>query len=142
VAGDGSSPSVAGFSIEAQQRGAETRAAEETQPVEIGLEIHHQEVVEARRTRPAAASQHDMGFSTRTPLVAVRCRPSSRPSHPVPDGMFTAPGLPENHPFILSRHGTLYMETPLLIGRAGIPFCAALFIGNVVSVALLNWLVP
>ena len=36
----------------------------------------------------------------------------------------------------------LYVQTPLLMGRAGIPFWAALFIGNVASVLLLNWLVP
>jgi hypothetical protein len=35
-----------------------------------------------------------------------------------------------------------YVQTPLLIGRAGLPFWAALFIGNAVSVVLLNWLVP
>ena len=36
----------------------------------------------------------------------------------------------------------LWVQTPLLIGRAGLPFWLALFIGNVVSVLLLNWLVP
>jgi uncharacterized protein len=36
----------------------------------------------------------------------------------------------------------LSVQTPLLIGRAGLPFAAALFIGNVVSVILLNYLVP
>jgi antibiotic biosynthesis monooxygenase (ABM) superfamily enzyme len=34
------------------------------------------------------------------------------------------------------------VQTPLLIGKAGLPFWLALFIGNVVSVLLLNWLVP
>ncbi len=34
------------------------------------------------------------------------------------------------------------VQGPLLIGRAGLPFWLALFIGNVVSVILLNWLVP
>ena len=36
----------------------------------------------------------------------------------------------------------LYVQTPLLIGWAGLPFWAALFLGNVASVLLLNWLVP
>ncbi len=36
----------------------------------------------------------------------------------------------------------LWVQTPLLIGRIGLPFWLALFIGNVVSVTLLNWLVP
>jgi hypothetical protein len=36
----------------------------------------------------------------------------------------------------------LFVQTPLLMGRAGLPFWLALFIGNVVSVLLLNWLVP
>ena len=35
-----------------------------------------------------------------------------------------------------------FVQTPLLTGRAGIPFPAALFIGNVVSIVLLNYLVP
>jgi antibiotic biosynthesis monooxygenase (ABM) superfamily enzyme len=35
-----------------------------------------------------------------------------------------------------------WVQTPLLMGRAGLPFWLALFIGNVVSVLLLNWLVP
>jgi antibiotic biosynthesis monooxygenase (ABM) superfamily enzyme len=34
------------------------------------------------------------------------------------------------------------VQTPLLIGRAGLPFPIALFIGNVISVVLLNYLVP
>lgn len=37
--------------------------------------------------------------------------------------------------------GTL-VQTPLLSGKAGLSFPIALFIGNVVSVVLLNWLVP
>ena len=36
----------------------------------------------------------------------------------------------------------LWVQTPLLMGKAGLPFWLALFIGNVVSVLLLNWLVP
>ena len=36
----------------------------------------------------------------------------------------------------------ILVQTPLLIGRAGLPFAIALFIGNVVSVVLLNYLVP
>ena len=35
-----------------------------------------------------------------------------------------------------------YVQTPFLMGWAGLPFWAALFIGNVASVVLLNWLVP
>ena len=35
-----------------------------------------------------------------------------------------------------------FVQTPLLTGRAGIPFPVALFVGNVVSIALLNYLVP
>ena len=36
----------------------------------------------------------------------------------------------------------LTVQTPLLTGRAGLPFAVALFIGNVASVLLLNYLVP
>ena len=36
----------------------------------------------------------------------------------------------------------LWVQTPLLMGRARLPFWFALFIGNVISVLLLNWLVP
>jgi antibiotic biosynthesis monooxygenase (ABM) superfamily enzyme len=36
----------------------------------------------------------------------------------------------------------LWVQTPLLIGRAALPFAIALFIGNVTSVILLNYLVP
>ena len=35
-----------------------------------------------------------------------------------------------------------WVQTPILMGRVGLPFWLALFIGNVVSVLLLNWLVP
>lgn len=35
-----------------------------------------------------------------------------------------------------------WVQTPVLMGKAGLPFWLALFIGNVVSVLLLNWLVP
>jgi uncharacterized protein len=35
-----------------------------------------------------------------------------------------------------------WVQTPVLMGRVGLPFWFALFIGNVVSVLLLNWLVP
>lgn len=34
------------------------------------------------------------------------------------------------------------VQTPLLIGRVGMPFWLALFVGNVASVVLLSWLVP
>jgi antibiotic biosynthesis monooxygenase (ABM) superfamily enzyme len=36
----------------------------------------------------------------------------------------------------------IWVQTPFLIGKAGLPFWLALFIGNVVSVLLLSWLVP
>jgi uncharacterized protein len=36
----------------------------------------------------------------------------------------------------------LWVQTPLLMARIGLPFWLALFIGNVISVVLLNWLVP
>jgi uncharacterized protein len=36
----------------------------------------------------------------------------------------------------------LWVQTPLLTGRAALPFAIALFIGNVTSVILLNYLVP
>jgi len=35
-----------------------------------------------------------------------------------------------------------FVQAPLLADRAGLPFAAALFIGNVVSIVLLNYLVP
>ena len=35
-----------------------------------------------------------------------------------------------------------FVQAPFLIGRAGIAFPIALFIGNVVSILLLNYLVP
>ena len=35
-----------------------------------------------------------------------------------------------------------WVQTPVLMGKAGLPFWLALFIGNVVSVLLLNWLLP
>ena len=36
----------------------------------------------------------------------------------------------------------VWVQTPVLMGKAGLPFWLALFIGNIVSVLLLNWLVP
>ncbi len=35
-----------------------------------------------------------------------------------------------------------YVQTPLLMGWAAIPFFLALFIGNVASIVVMNWLVP
>ena len=35
-----------------------------------------------------------------------------------------------------------WVQTPLLMQRAKMPFWLVLFIGNVVSIILLNWLVP
>ena len=36
----------------------------------------------------------------------------------------------------------MWVQTPILMKQAHVPFFAALFIGNIVSVLLLNWLVP
>ena len=36
----------------------------------------------------------------------------------------------------------IWVQAPVLMGKAGLPFWLALFIGNVASVLLLNWLVP
>jgi antibiotic biosynthesis monooxygenase (ABM) superfamily enzyme len=36
----------------------------------------------------------------------------------------------------------VWVQTPILMRQVGLPFWLALFIGNVVSVLLLNWLVP
>jgi hypothetical protein len=36
----------------------------------------------------------------------------------------------------------IFVQKPWLIDKAGLPFWLALFIGNTVSVAMLNWLVP
>lgn len=36
----------------------------------------------------------------------------------------------------------LFIQVPLLVDRLGLPFAVALFLGNVVSVPLLGWLVP
>jgi uncharacterized protein len=36
----------------------------------------------------------------------------------------------------------VWVQTPILMKKVGLPFWLALFIGNVVSVLLLNWLVP
>jgi hypothetical protein len=40
--------------------------------------------------------------------------------------------------FLLGR----YFQSPLLMGWGGLPFWASLFIGNVTSVVMMNWLVP
>jgi antibiotic biosynthesis monooxygenase (ABM) superfamily enzyme len=65
----------------------------------------------------------------------------------------TAPGQPavpvwkQNMLVLLMLYPVVFLfglgiQTPLLTGRAGLPFAVALFIGNVVSVILLNYLVP
>jgi uncharacterized protein len=36
----------------------------------------------------------------------------------------------------------VFVQTPYLTGRAALPFAIALFIGNVASVLILNYLVP
>jgi hypothetical protein len=35
-----------------------------------------------------------------------------------------------------------FVQAPLLTGRAHLPFAIALFIGNIVTIVLLNYLVP
>src|SRR5271163_4092819 len=35
-----------------------------------------------------------------------------------------------------------FVQAPVLIGRAGLPFAVALFVGNILSVLILNYLVP
>jgi antibiotic biosynthesis monooxygenase (ABM) superfamily enzyme len=37
---------------------------------------------------------------------------------------------------------SIWVQSPVLMAKAGLPFWLALFIGNIVSVMLLNWLVP
>ncbi|MFL5265542.1 MAG: antibiotic biosynthesis monooxygenase [Stellaceae bacterium] len=37
---------------------------------------------------------------------------------------------------------SIWVQSPVLMGKAGLPFWLALFIGNIVGVMLLNWLVP
>ena len=37
---------------------------------------------------------------------------------------------------------SIWVQSPILMEKARLPFWLALFIGNVVSVSLLNWLVP
>jgi hypothetical protein len=36
----------------------------------------------------------------------------------------------------------MFVQNPVLIKRLGMPFWLALFVGNLASVVLLNWLVP
>jgi antibiotic biosynthesis monooxygenase (ABM) superfamily enzyme len=65
----------------------------------------------------------------------------------------TAPGQPpspvwkQNMLVLLMLYPVVFLfghwvQIPVLIGRAGLPFAIALFIGNVASVILLNFLVP
>lgn len=63
------------------------------------------------------------------------------------DGTSAPPAWKQNMIVLLLLYPVVFLfgawvQTPVLIGRAGLPFWLALFIGNVVSVLLLNWLVP
>ena len=63
-----------------------------------------------------------------------------------PDGT-SAPAWKQNMIVLLLLYPVvflfgLWVQTPILIGKAGLPFWLALFIGNVVSMLLLNWLAP
>ena len=58
-----------------------------------------------------------------------------------------APAWKQNMIVLLLLYPVVFLfsigvQSPILMGKAGLPFWLALFIGNVVSVMLLNWLVP
>jgi antibiotic biosynthesis monooxygenase (ABM) superfamily enzyme len=67
---------------------------------------------------------------------------------PLPAGATAAPpAWKQNMLILLMLYPVVFLfgavvQTPYLSGRAGLPFAIALFIGNVVSVLLLNYLVP
>ncbi|MGF7160648.1 hypothetical protein FHS85_002279 [Rhodoligotrophos appendicifer] len=66
---------------------------------------------------------------------------------PEPQGSAAPPAWKQNMIVVLMLYPVVFLfghlvQAPLLIERAGIPFWLALFIGNVVSVILLNFLVP
>jgi hypothetical protein len=59
----------------------------------------------------------------------------------------SAPAWKQNMIVLLLLYPVVFLfglgvQTPILMGKAGLPFWLALFVGNVVSVLLLNWLVP
>jgi len=63
------------------------------------------------------------------------------------EGASRAPAWKQNMLVILMLYPVVFLfgawiATPILMGRAHVPFWLTLFIGNVVSVTLLNWLVP
>ena len=66
------------------------------------------------------------------------------PSEP---GAFRPPVWKQNMLVLLMLYPVVFLfgmlvQTPILMKREGLPFWLALFVGNVVSVILLNWLVP
>jgi uncharacterized protein len=67
---------------------------------------------------------------------------------PLPAGATAAPpAWKQNMLVLLMLYPVVFLfgafvQTPYLSGRSGLPFAIALFIGNVVSVLLLNYLVP
>jgi antibiotic biosynthesis monooxygenase (ABM) superfamily enzyme len=66
---------------------------------------------------------------------------------PVAAGELQPPAWKQNMLVLLLLYPIVFLfgilvQTPLLIGRAGLPFAIALFIGNAISVVLLNYLVP
>jgi hypothetical protein len=66
---------------------------------------------------------------------------------PSETGTVPAPVWKQNMLVLLMLYPVVFLfgalvQTPLLIKREGLPFWLALFVGNVVSVILLNWLVP
>ena len=66
---------------------------------------------------------------------------------PSPDGTSAPAAWKQNMIVLLLLYPVVFLfgawvQTPVLIGKAGLPFWLALFIGNVASVLLLNWLVP
>ena len=63
------------------------------------------------------------------------------------DGRPAPPAWKQNMIVLLLLYPVVFLfgawvQTPLLMGKAGLPFWLALFIGNAASVLLLNWLVP
>ena len=67
---------------------------------------------------------------------------------PTPGGGVPAPAVwKQNMLVLLMLYPVVFLfgllvQTPLLIGRVGLPFAIALFIGNVASVMLLNYCLP
>jgi uncharacterized protein len=66
---------------------------------------------------------------------------------PVGERASSPPAWKQNMIVLLLLYPVVFLfgalvQTPLLMGRVGMPFWLALFVGNIVSVLLLNWLVP